>query len=227
MSRILSPILILLALLCLNFNVHAQPPVMVSATAGATGPSLYANLKAALDAVNFGTHQGNITIEIRGNTIEPATAELNASGSGACSYTSVMIRPAAGVDPVISGNNSGPVVKLNGSDFVSIDGSNNGGTSRNLTITNTSTSASNVLVIGSVGTTPINNVTVKNSILINGTNSSTAVIVGDATLPGKPISVYISIPLLLQEMEMYWWKAMISIQREQMRSGWWEFMDRE
>ncbi len=171
----------------MNYNVHAQTPVTVSATAGSPGPSLYANLKAAFDAVNTGTHQGNITIGIMGNTFETATAVLNASGNGAANYTRVLIRPGAGIDPVISGNiSSGPVVKLNGSDFVTIDGSNNGSTSRNLTITNTSTTSTNVVVIGSVGATPINNVTVKNSILINGTNSSTAVIIGDAAVPGSP-----------------------------------------
>ncbi|MFT3824425.1 MAG: gliding motility-associated C-terminal domain-containing protein [Chitinophagaceae bacterium] len=179
--------LIPIVLLLLIITVSVKGQLSVTATAGTTGPTVYTNLGAAFAAVNAGTHQGNITISVTNNTTEAATANLNASGSGSASYTSVLIKPAAGVTATISGSiNSGPVVKLSGSNRVTIDGSNNGSTSRNLSFANTSASSSNVLMIGSVGTTPITNVTVKNAIIINGANTSTAVLVGDAAVAGSP-----------------------------------------
>lgn len=161
--------------------------VSVTATAGTTGPTVYTTLKGAFDAVNAGTHQGSVTISITGNTTETAAAILNASGSGSSSYTAVNIKPGTGVTPTVSGAlGSNALIRLNRSSNVTIDGSNNGTTTRDLTFNNTSTSSSNVMLIGSTGTTPINNVTVKNCALINGTNSSTAVIVGDGATIGNP-----------------------------------------
>lgn len=167
--------------------VPSYAQVSVTATAGTTGPSAYTSLRAAFIAVNNGTHRGVINISINANTTETATAVINASG-GTANYTSVTIKPAAGTTPVISGNiASGALVKMNGSNNVTIDGSNTlNGTSTDLTLTNTHTTSPNVIVIGSVGTTPVNNVTVKNTIITNGSNSSTAFIVGDATAIGNP-----------------------------------------
>ena len=96
------------------------------------------------------------------------------------------MKPGATFSPIVSGSiASGPVVKLNGSNNVTIDGSNDGSGSRNLTISNTSATASNILLIGSLGTTPISNVTVKNAILINGTNAASGIIMGDAGTLGN------------------------------------------
>src|SRR5690242_17230161 len=57
--------------------------VNVTATAGTTGPTNYTTLKGAFDAINAGTHQGTITIDVLADTTESATAVLNNSGSGA------------------------------------------------------------------------------------------------------------------------------------------------
>jgi hypothetical protein len=188
MRKLYSKLFLFLTCLCsFLWSAGALAQVSVTATAGTTGPTAYATLKEAFDAVNVGVHQGAIIISITGNTTETATAALNASGSGGASYTGVTIKPGSGASPTISGGiASGPVVRLRGSNNVIIDGSNNGTTSRNLTIANTATTATNVLQIGSIGTTPINNVTTKNCILINGANSSTAVLVGDAAVVGSP-----------------------------------------
>jgi hypothetical protein len=161
--------------------------VSVTATAGTTGPTAYTTLKGAFDAVNTGTHQGSITVTITGNTTETATASLNASGSGSASYTALTVKPGPGATPTVTGSlNSNTIVRLNGSNNVTIDGSNNGTTTRDLTISNTATNSTNVLIVGSVGTTAINNVTVKNTVIINGTNMSTAFLVGDAAVSGSP-----------------------------------------
>ena len=65
----------------------------MTATAGTVGPTDYPTVKGAFDAINAGTHTGAITIYILGDTTEAASAVLNASGSGAASYTSMIIAP--------------------------------------------------------------------------------------------------------------------------------------
>ncbi len=129
-----------------TFSVAAPTatPIEVTATAGNLGPAYYATIKAAFDAINISTHQGAIVISIDGNTIETASAVLNASGivisaNPASSYTSILIKPTNGVARTISGNLAAPLIDLNGADNVTIDGLNTGGNS--LTISNLSTAA--------------------------------------------------------------------------------------
>ena len=68
-------------------------PVTVTATTGTPGPTDYATVKAAFDAINAGTHTGSINVYVIGNTTETAAAVLNASGSGSASYTSIRMTP--------------------------------------------------------------------------------------------------------------------------------------
>ncbi len=117
----------------------AAGPVTVTATAGTVGPTDYATVKAAFDAINAGTHQGTLNVFILGNTVETAAAALNASGSGSASYTSVYITPS-GVRTV-SGNLATPLIDLNGADNVTINGQNSGGNSLTLANSNTGTTA--------------------------------------------------------------------------------------
>jgi S-layer family protein/all-beta uncharacterized protein len=121
-------------------------PVTVTATAGTTGPTDYATLKAAFDAINAGTHQGTITVAIVADTTEAAvvgaaSVVLNASGSGSASYASISIQPSGGAPRTISGAATAgfPLIDVNGADNVTIDGLNTGGNS--LTISNSQTSS--------------------------------------------------------------------------------------
>ena len=100
--------------------ISSNAQVQVTATQGPTAPSNYTTLKAAFDAVNDGTHKGDISIFIIGNTTETATAVLNESG-GASSYTSLRIIPDVG-NKTISGNIDGPLIEFNGADFVEMFG---------------------------------------------------------------------------------------------------------
>lgn len=109
--------------------------VSVTATLG-TPTGSYGTLKAAFDAINSGTHQGTITINIVGNTTETATAVLNSSIAPA-NYSSVTIRPSGGAR-TIQGNIDGALIKLYGADNVVINGSMVGSPTRDLTIRNTS-----------------------------------------------------------------------------------------
>lgn len=158
-------------------NFYSQ--VNVSATAG-TATGTYTTLKGAFDAINAGTHQGAIAISITASTTETATASLNASG-GATSYTSVAIKPAVGVTATISGDvASAPLVRIQGSN-ITLDGSNAAsGTTRDLTLTNTSVTAPQVLTFIAASAAAANtNIMVKNLNIINGMNNSSALVMYD------------------------------------------------
>src|SRR5438552_15723378 len=127
---------ILFFLLGLTLYASASLAQNVSVQGSTGGPVSYATLKAALAAINSGTHTGAVTVTVVGDTNEGTStgAVLNASGSGSASYTSIMIGPSG--TRTISGAISTNLIDLNGADNVTIDGL---GT---LTIENTSTAAS-------------------------------------------------------------------------------------
>jgi trimeric autotransporter adhesin len=133
-------------LLVLFFSPEAFTQVDVTSSGGTSNAS-YTTVKAAFDQLNLGTHTGIITISISANTTETASAVLNASGTGAASYTSIAISPAGGAARSISGDIAGPLVDLNGADNVTIDGLNTGGNSLTLTNTNTGSSAATIRLI--------------------------------------------------------------------------------
>ncbi|WP_407847459.1 T9SS type A sorting domain-containing protein [Chryseobacterium sp. KCF3-3] len=170
-------ILFCLMAILVSSNFYSQ--VNISATAG-TATGTYTTLKGAFDAINAGTHQGAITISITANTTETATASLNASG-GATSYTSVAIKPAIGITAAISGDiASAPLVRILGSN-ITLDGSNAAsGTTRDLTLTNTSTTAPQVLTFIAASAAAANtNIMVKNLNIVNGINTSSAFVMYD------------------------------------------------
>lgn len=165
-------------------------------TVGTLG--VYPTLTAAVAAYNTSCLGGPIVFELLDAAYTPfAGGGGTSSGVGetfpivinnngdASSINTLTIRPAAAVTAsFIAAVSAGPVIRILGN-FVTIDGSNNGSASRDLTITNTSVTTPNVILIGSTGTTPITNVTVKNSILINGVNTSSNLVVSDATTLGN------------------------------------------
>ena len=95
----------------------------------------------------------------------PITINANAAASAVNTLT---IKPAAGISPVISGTNATTLIDFNNGDYIIVDGSNNGTTSKNLTISNTNTSGSVTRFINDA-----TNNTVKNTIL-NGVSTSTS-----------------------------------------------------
>ncbi|RYY70889.1 MAG: hypothetical protein EOO13_05010, partial [Chitinophagaceae bacterium] len=117
-------------------SIIAFAQVSVTATAGVNGPTIYASLQETTVAINNGIHQGDIIISIGGNVIETLSPTFVQSGTGAATYTSITIRPAAGTAATVTGNISGPLLDFIGADNVNIDGLNNGGSS--LVFSNTS-----------------------------------------------------------------------------------------
>ncbi|MGB4937647.1 MAG: hypothetical protein WBO30_11575, partial [Ferruginibacter sp.] len=134
--------------------------------------------------LNAGGLTGNVIANILDATItEPGTNALNQMAYGCGGPFTLTIKPNTGVTAALSNAFSGYLIRILSNNVI-IDGSNNGSTSRDLTIENTTTTTPSVLLIGSTGTVPVTNVTVKNSILINGANTNSAVVVSDGTAPG-------------------------------------------
>jgi uncharacterized repeat protein (TIGR01451 family) len=152
-------------------------PVTVVATAGTTGPTDYATVKGAFDAINAGTHQGAVRVWMLGNTTETAAAVLNASGSGSAVYTSVFMAPAGGARTV-SGTLATPLIDLNGADNVIIDGLNSGGLS--LTFSNasavTTSGTSTIRFINGATNNKVTNCT------INGSSTASTTVAGGNVL---------------------------------------------
>ena len=64
-APIFQPRVVLTPGMCDGFGV-----IEVEASAGTVGPTGYGSLKSAFDAINLGTHQGNITIDVCGDIVE-------------------------------------------------------------------------------------------------------------------------------------------------------------
>lgn len=151
------------------------------------GTGSYPTLADAFAAINAGTHTGTVTVNVVGDTTEPVTgAVLVASGTGAASYTSILISPT-GARTISGAATAGlPLVDLNGADNVTIDGLNSGGNS--LTISNTTVSAtsatSTIRLIGGATNNTITNATIRGSAsMAVATNGGTIFISTDANTP--------------------------------------------
>ncbi|MCF6130412.1 PKD domain-containing protein [Flavobacterium sp. AS60] len=151
----------------------------------------YATLTAAVTAYNNSCLTGAVVFTLTdaayGSETFPITINANATANATNTLT---IKPISGVTPTISGSlASGALIKLNGADYVTIDGSNiNGGTDRSLTITNSATTAPSVIWLASQGTGAgaINN-TIKNCNLSTGVQTSLGygICIGGSTLPSQ------------------------------------------
>jgi hypothetical protein len=147
------------------YTVNATNASMGGAyTVGSSGN--YATLTAAVDAYNTVCNvTGPIVFELTDNIYGPnETFPIVLRGNQLVSATNTLtIKPATGVNANIIGKNTSSLIQLKGSDFVTIDGSNNGTNSRNLTIVN-DTSAYSVLWISSNGNADgASNINVKNT----------------------------------------------------------------
>ncbi|WP_304342847.1 S-layer family protein [Chryseobacterium koreense] len=158
-------------------GIAVSAQVDVTATDG-TASATYTNVKGAFDKINDGTHKGDIVLTITANTTETLQAALNANGSGAASYTSVLVKPS--VVATISGSiSANAIINLNGATNVTIDGSiTNGGTTKDLTISNASTNATASAVRFINGAS---NNTVKNAIIKGSANGASSGVIWFST----------------------------------------------
>jgi hypothetical protein len=136
----------------------------------------YTTLTAAVAAYNSTSCiTGPIEFSLLDATYPGETFPIVINQNNFAGSNTLTIHPAAGVNATISGSSASAIIKLNGADNVIIDGSNNGTTTRNLTISNTSTSASTAAIwISSLGTgAGAQNAVIKNASIMAGSNTAT------------------------------------------------------
>lgn len=139
------------------------------------------NAGGLFDAINNSEVNGNLTVNITSDlTAETGAVALNPYGAG----FSIVIKPG-GAARAVSGTFNGALIRFAAANNVTVDGSLSGGTDRSLSITNTSVTSPSVILFGSVGATPITNGTLKNCIITNGANTSSAIVISDATTLGN------------------------------------------
>lgn len=147
----------------------------------------FATLAEAVAAYNTRSMCGAVVFSLTDGTYDIGTAALilNANSS-ASSINTLTIRPATGVTPTISGAvASGTMFRINGADFITIDGSNAGGTDRSLTFNNTSTSSPSGIALITAGTgLGATNITLRNLNITTAstTTSNYGINVGSGTL---------------------------------------------
>ncbi|MBL7830124.1 MAG: hypothetical protein JNK41_03790, partial [Saprospiraceae bacterium] len=147
-------------------------------TVGAGGN--YPTLSAAITAYNTSCVNGPVVFSLIDEDYNTGTGESFPIAInqivGQSAVNTLTIKPAPGITPLISGSSTSCLIRLNGADYVTIDGSNTpGGTTRDLTLNNSSTSASTAVVcVQSLGTTlGATNDVIKNTKIIGGSNLPT------------------------------------------------------
>lgn len=177
-----------------SFSASAKHSTLISGsyTIGTGGD--FATLTEAINTYNNSTLNGHVVyILINGLYATGETFPLNIKkNASASSNKTLTIKPAANVTPVISGSVAyGALLRILG-DYVFIDGSNNGTSSKDLTIVNTSVIQPRVVLFGSVGVIPVTNCGLKNCNLINGTADRSVVLISDTTMTNPPLAGYFS-----------------------------------
>ena len=143
------------------------------------GGGNYATLTAAIADYNTKCLSGAVTFTLLNASYTTGTGEtmpLNIAANPYASSTNTLtIKPATAVNSTITGATA-DVLRLNGSDYVTIDGSNNGTTSKNLTLAGTSiTSGADVIFMISLGAGKgATHNTVKNCTFQNGSKGTGA-----------------------------------------------------
>jgi hypothetical protein len=159
-----------------NATVSLLTPMSGTYTVGAGGN--FTTLTAAVAAYNLGCIGGPILFSLIDNTYPGETFPIIINSNASQSSTNTLtIKPAAGKTPLITGNSTAAIIKLNGADYVTIDGSNAaGGTTRDLTLINTSnnTTTSTIVWLASVNASNgATNNTVKNCVFTGNSTTST------------------------------------------------------
>ncbi len=150
----------------------------------------YATITAAVNDLNLRGVSGPVRFLLTDASYPTETFPITVNITSADLPTAanpVTIKPNTGVTSTVSGaaaTNS--IFKIFNSHYITIDGSNTvGGTSRDLTIANTSVTSPIVVWIGSSGTTPVTNDALKNCVVRNGVNTNSAVVISDGATAGS------------------------------------------
>ncbi len=118
-------------------------PLSGTYTVGGGGAN-YATFADVMTALNNCGVNGPTVFKINSGTYDEQLT-LNAI-TGASAINTITFVPNTGATVVITNNSATSTIKLNGSDYIIFNGSNNGTSSRNLTIANTSTATSTAAI---------------------------------------------------------------------------------
>ena len=137
---------------------------------------VYASITAALTDLNAVGVSAPVRFLLNSTAYTTETLPLTINQiTGANAVNTVTIKPNTGITASISGSSTSSIFKLNAAKYVFIDGSNSiGGTTKDLTIENTNTSAATAaiwLASNGVGAGATNN-TIKNCNIKTGTNAT-------------------------------------------------------
>jgi len=127
-------------------------------------------------AINSGGLAGNVIANIIDASVtETGENALNQISYGCGTYFTLTIKPQT--IATLTGSSSSALIKLNGADYVTIDGSNKGDTDRSLTIINTHNSSSSAVIwnASASSTDGATNNTIKNCIISGYTSTSTLI----------------------------------------------------
>ena len=165
-----------------KFTQEEKSRYNVQSTQGA-----YLTLTDAAADLNIRGTSAPVVFYLVDNVYQSETLPINIAiqNNKPADTSGVTIKPASGTTVSITGSiDSDGLIEIN-SDYITIDGSNSTGT-RDLTITNISTSNPSVFYICSNGTTTLSGVTVQNCIINNGSSKSSAVLISDDDNIGNP-----------------------------------------
>ncbi len=136
----------------------------------------YITLTDAVNAYNNSCLSGPVTFVLTDanyNTSE--TFPITIFNAAASSVNTLTIKPNTGINASITGSAPDALIKLNGADYVTIDGSNSGGATKNLSLTNNNTGLlSTIFWLGSSSASNgATNNTIKNCTLTGNASNTT------------------------------------------------------
>lgn len=174
----------------INFGVDVETAPPMSGTYYVGSDKNCPNFKTITNAIynlNIRGVSGAVTFILTDTSYSSETLPITINQiTGASLLKTIIIKPNTGVTSKISGSSVTSVIKLNGADFVTIDGSNSCGTDKNLTIQNTNASSGTAAIwLASLGAgLGASNNTIKNcNISCNyNTGTSYGICLGGTTL---------------------------------------------
>lgn len=181
-----------------NTSCSAGPKYSVTAKTANTATASCASFSSVISiggsATVVGTTYPTLTAAIADLSIcglsQPTTLSLNSSYVsssetfpitipsliGSSATNTLTLKPGSGVTATITGSNASAILKLNGADYVIIDGSNTvGGTSKNLTFANTNngTASAVVWIATASSSNGATHNTIKNAIISGNSRTTT------------------------------------------------------
>ncbi|HKP54355.1 MAG TPA: C25 family cysteine peptidase [Chloroflexia bacterium] len=155
-------------------TLFIKAPLSGTYTVGVGGA--YTTLTAAVSDLNSLGVTGPVIFSLTDATYGSETFPITINAfTGASATNTLAIKPNTGVTAAITGSSASGIIILNGADFVTLDGSNAGTSSRDLTITNTNTGTSSAVIWGqtTAGLDAATNDTIKNINIVGNSTTTT------------------------------------------------------